>query len=139
MRGSLFVDTSGWIANFVDRDQHHEKARRFVPLSLREYVRFITTDYVFDEAVTRVRFQGGHQEAVQLGEVILTSKTVTLLEIGSRLREKAWHLFRKYADQRLSFTDCTTLAVMNLYGLRDIFTFDQDFERLGYRRLPGRP
>lgn len=51
-------------------------------------------------------------------------------------KERAWELFRRYDDKVLSFTDCTSLAVMDRLELDTAFTLDHDFEALGYIIVP---
>jgi predicted nucleic acid-binding protein len=43
---------------------------------------------------------------------------------------------RKYADQRLSFTDCTTIALLEQLEIGQIFAFDEDFQKVGYHVVP---
>ncbi len=42
----------------------------------------------------------------------------------------ALDLYRRHFDRGLSFTDCTTIAVMDELGMRDLATFDGGFEGL---------
>jgi len=52
--------------------------------------------------------------------------------------EGAWGFFRKYRDHELSFTDCTSFAAMRKYGIREAFTFDEDFSKAGFEIVPRR-
>ncbi len=133
----MLVDTSAWVAFFVEKDQYHERAKSFAQNFLLSRREFMTTDYVFDKVVTRIRYQASHADAVFVGDKILSSPSTKVIEIGPRLRDQAWSHFKKYKDKKLSFTDCTSLAVMKKYDLNEIFSFDEDFERLGYQRKPG--
>lgn len=132
----IFVDTSAWVASFVQSDQNHTEAVAFIENVLRRNHQFLTTDYVFDELVTRVRYQGGHQAAVKAGEELLGAESVEFLDVGPKLRQEAWRVFKKYKDQKLSFTDCTSVAVLRGFAIRDVFTFDDDFSKLGFTKLP---
>ena len=42
-------------------------------------------------------------------------------------------LFRKFADQKVSFTDCVSFALMRNFGIETAFTFDRHFLRAGLR------
>lgn len=136
MRRLIFVDTSAWVAAFVDRDQHHEDAAGEIGKLLEDGRMFLTTDYVFDETVTRLRYEGGHDKAVQVGEQLLASRVARVVDVGRELRSEAWRLFKKCKDQELSFTDCTSFATMRKFGLTEAFTFDGDFQRMGFLALP---
>ncbi len=105
MRRLIFVDTSAWVAAFVDRDQHHEAALGTMERLLGEGKMFLTTDYVFDETVTRLRYEGGHSQAVNIGEQLLASRVARVVDVGRELRDEAWRIFKKAGDQELSFTE----------------------------------
>ncbi len=49
---------------------------------------------------------------------------------------RADEVFLKYTDHRISYTDCTSLAVMERLGIDTLFSFDRDFETLGLSRIP---
>jgi len=41
---------------------------------------------------------------------------------------KSWALFRQIRDKSLSFTDCTTLVLMEAHRINRIMSFDSDFD-----------
>jgi len=47
---------------------------------------------------------------------------------------RALEFFEKYADQKVSFTDCLSFALMKKEKLRQAFTYDQHFEYAGFQR-----
>jgi predicted nucleic acid-binding protein len=49
---------------------------------------------------------------------------------------KAIFLFRRHFGRRLSFTDCTTLAVAELNGVNFVASFDRGFDGL-VSRVPS--
>lgn len=44
--------------------------------------------------------------------------------------------FAKFADQRVSFTDCVSFALMRRHRIAKAFAFDQHFEYAGFTRWP---
>jgi predicted nucleic acid-binding protein len=138
MQTLVFVDTSALVGKFLEEDEYHARSVDAMRRLLREGRHLVSTDYIFDEVVTRVRGRADHASAVKAGEGILSSEVIDLVEVDSILRKEAWKLFKKYGDQKLSFTDCTSFAVMGKYGIREAFTFDDDFAKLGFGTLPRR-
>lgn len=136
MQTLVFVDTSALVGKFLEGDEHHVRATEIMRRLLREGRQFVSTDYIFDEVVTRVRGRADHESAVKAGEGIRSSEVIDLVDVDLRLRKEAWRLFKKYGDQKLSFTDCTSFAVMRKYGIREAFTFDGDFAKVGFGTLP---
>ena len=132
----MFVDTSAWVALVVERDRHHAAAKAFLD-GLVPGEPLVTSDYVFDETLTRVRRQAGHRVAVRVGELMRSSVVAQIVPATPDDLERAWTVFRKHADKELSFTDCVIVAVMERLKLRHVFAFDEDFERLGFSVEPG--
>jgi predicted nucleic acid-binding protein len=125
----VFVDTSGWYAAADSRDPDHGAVARWLR---RNTLPLITTDYVFDETVTLVRIELGHPAAVRFGENVRASAAVQIVSVTAEDREAAWQIFKKFEDQRLSFTDCTSFAVMKRLGLAQTLTVDQHFLLMGF-------
>ena len=135
----IFVDTSAFLSIVNEKDDNHRAAKRILDEIKKGKVKvkkIITSDYIIDETLTRIRYSVGHKEAVEWGNGILASKVIDRIEIGKELFEFAWDIFAKYEDKKLSFTDCTSFAVMKKKGIEKVFAFDGDFERMGFVLMP---
>ena len=134
----LFVDTSAWIALLDLSDGQHERASRFWHGCLAEGRRFLTSDYVLDESFTLLRRRrNGLKLATVLHDLVRESDLVVETEIGPELRELGWEIFVGFQDKVLSFTDCTSFALMRSRQLLEAFSFDADFQRAGFITRPA--
>lgn len=97
----------------------------------------VTSTDVFNELVTLVRSRGGAEDAIRLGDSLREGLTIRLLPVGEEIQEKAWEIFKSRRWPGLSFTDCTSSAIMTLYGIDEVFTFDADLRKLGHATLPA--
>ena len=61
----VFVDTGGWIAMAVVRDQFHENAALYYREISGKKVPLITYNYVLAETYTRIRYDDGHAKAIK--------------------------------------------------------------------------
>ncbi len=135
----IFIDTSAFLALVNEKDKNHAAAMQFLEEIKNGKIRvkkIITSDYIIDETLTRIRYSVGHNEAVEWGNDILASRVIEKIEIGSEIFGYAWELFRTYNDKKLSFTDCTSFALMKKRGIEKAFSFDGDFEKIGFFLLP---
>ena len=112
MANEIFVDTSGFYACLVRRDDRHPEAAALLD-EFRGKRGFITTDYVLDETVTLLK-RRGH------GHLIGDFTTVTLRSQACRIEwmdpgrfETAHHYLLQHGDHDFSFTDCFSFCVMN--------------------------
>jgi predicted nucleic acid-binding protein len=128
----VFADTSGLVAWFLKADPYHDRAEREMWRLVKDGRRFLTTNYVFDELITRVRRLAGFPASRRIGQAILTSTLIRRIFVDEAEEAHAWRLYLKYRDQELSFTDATSFAVMKTFGLSEAFTLDRDFARVGF-------
>ncbi len=132
----LFVDSSGWIALYDGQDQYHAVATAALR-SLRSYhLRLITSDYVFDEAITFLLTRTYHAAAVQFGRWLLNAGNVQLVRVDEAVWGAAWQMFQTYSDKTWAFTDCTSFVLMRQLGLYQAFTFDHHFVQAGFQLWP---
>ncbi len=130
----IFVDTGAWIAILNRRDQHYQEAVAIYNRLQQRQTRLLTTDYVIDETITRLRYDTNHSLAVMFFdrvELFIETGVLTVVEIDRDVFEKAIALFRQYDSARLSFTDCTSFVVCRENDIREAFAFDQHFSMMG--------
>ena len=129
-----FVDSGAWIALYSLRDQHHADAFAIFRSLEQQKARLLTTDYVIDETVTRLRYDASHSAAVVFLDAIEGAEkenTVTVVAIDRSSFQEAKRLFRQYSSEKLSFTDCTSFVVCQTYGISAAFAFDRHFPIMG--------
>jgi len=132
----IFVDTSFFYAHAYADDPHHREAVKFLKSSPAPLV---TTNFVFDELVTILRYNFGHRVAVLYGESLRKSRLVTIVRVTPEDEDSAWEIFSRFSDQKFSFTDCTSFALMRRLGITEAATFDIHFDVAGFLRLPPVP
>jgi len=129
----VFLDTGVFVAFHNIRDANHNRALELMRKVVDgELGTAYTSDYIFDEAVTVALIRTRRPEnAMAVGRMILgeiTSPFLAILRVGDDAFKDAWKLFPRYAERRLSFTDCTSIALMRRRGIESIVSFDTDFD-----------
>jgi len=96
-----------------------------------EYGPMYTSDYIFDEAVTVALVRTKNPKiAIDIGNFILSSRKLRILYVDNLILLKAWKIFKKYTERMLSFTDATSIALMNHYNIDYIMSFDTHFDSI---------
>lgn len=130
-----FVDTGAWVALFVEVDVHYSAAQRWLDSNND---RLVTSDYVADEVLTLINARYRRQTALQVGEALVGQRLAELLFLTEEDFGRAWEIFRSHSDKAWSFTDCTSLALMQRLGITRAFAFDRHFSQMqGIRRVPS--
>lgn len=133
---NIFIETSAFIALYLKGDDFHSKATSFLK-SLKEKTIFITSNFVLDEVYTFLRANKGKNVAVNFAEFLAQSaEVVKLRRISLEDEKEAFGYFKKFDFSGLSFTDCTSFALMKKLEIKEVFTFDQHFAKAGFKVLP---
>jgi predicted nucleic acid-binding protein len=131
----LLVDTWGWLALADAREPRHAAVRKLLANVWRAGGTVVTTDYVLDETFTLVfrrlpfvkakRFVTALEEGEEDG-------SLQLERIVPERFARAKVLRLRYRDKPLiSFTDLTTVVVMQELRITRIVTADQHFRQVG--------
>ncbi len=129
-RMGIFIDTSLYISFYNEKDQNHGKAKAVMSDVLEgKYGEQITSDYVFDEAVTVMLARTKNLEhAINTGENI--RKSAAIVMISTAILNEAWEIFKNHNQQKMSFTDCTSRVFVENLGIKNIATFDSAFKKI---------
>jgi predicted nucleic acid-binding protein len=130
----VLADTSALLALAMRDDKHHDAAVQF--LRSHPHARFVLTELVIAEVATRIRARAGAAPAAALARSLLESRRYELLFVDLDLLRGAIDRMARFADKRLSLTDCASFELMERLGLSSAFTFDRDFRDCGFEMLP---
>jgi len=130
----LLADTSAMLALVLADDAHHREAAAFVRQN--RSTRFVLTDLILAETVTRLRVRADAGRAVAFADDALKSQRYDLVFVDAGLLRGALGQMKRFADKRLSLTDCVSFEVLDRLALDGSFSFDRDFRDCGYRMLP---
>ena len=131
----VFIDAGGYIALFDSSDQFHEPTQVFLS-RLGEEIRPHTSNYVIDEVITFLSSRRGHWAALKFIDFIFSSQIIAIHYIDEDIEHKSLSLFRRYSDKNFSFTDITTIALLEKLNINRLLSFDQEFKKLGYLLVP---
>lgn len=132
----VFVDTGGWMACADAGDPANHSCRTARDRVLEEGRTLVTTDFVVDETLTLIRFRLGLRAASTWWQQIDRSTRLRWERVESDRFERARQLLFRYRDKDLSFTDCTSVAIMQELRLTTVITTDRHFRQLGFEVVP---
>lgn len=132
----IFIDTGAFVARHVRSDQYFKTAAKVWSQLLQNKARCITSNFVLDETATLIGRRAGYSFASQVVRSLYTSPRLEILRTTQEIELKALDLFEKYADQKVSFTDCTSFVLMHSHRITQAFTFDRHFDDPGFHRIP---
>ena len=133
----IFVDTGAFLARYVRRDQHHHRASEGWATIARRRWRCVTSNFVLDETFTLLARRASYRFAAERARNIMASEILEVLRPTAEDELRALELFEKYADQRVSFTDCVSFVLMRRSRIERAFSFDGHFSRAGFMIWPS--
>ncbi len=134
---AVFVDTAGWMACADGSDPANARACAARDEALEKGNLLVTTDYVLDETLTLIRMRLSLAAAESWWSQLEGSSRVRWEWIGVTRAEKARRVFFRHRDKNYSFTDCTSLVVMQELRLKQALTTDRHFRQMGFEILPA--
>lgn len=140
---SVLIDTGVLYADHDTDACRHEAAKRALEAVYDgEFGHPYVSDYIFDEAVTLTqRRVGALGSAKQLGDRIRGvgsyPQVYELLWVSAAVFSDSVDVFEQYDDQELSFTDATTVALVEQHDVDSVLSFDDDFDGIVSRTDPS--
>ena len=128
----VFVDTSGFYALIVQRDDNHPRAHLLFTRAADERWRLVTTNAVVFEthALLLARARRSREVALKF----LESVEASVYEVERLLKTdeaQAIMLIRSHSDKSYSLCDASSFTVMQRLGITEAIAFDEDFRSYG--------
>ncbi|MGE0082847.1 MAG: type II toxin-antitoxin system VapC family toxin [Desulfococcaceae bacterium] len=128
----IFADTGAYLSCFCRQDQYHRDSLRIWKELASEKTVTITTNHVIDELATLLARRTSYDFSAGKTEEIYDSKLSMIIRPDQNDELEALKIFKKYADQKISFTDCLSFVVMKNLKIQHVFTFDHHFSIFGF-------
>lgn len=125
---NVILDTSFLVSYYNTRDENHGKAKELMSTISKGDFKVVISDYIFGECCTvfLIRLKD-YKKTLTICDLI---KSLEMIKIDDSTFERAFDIFKEQKETKMSFTDCSTLALMELNGIKNIATFDEDFARI---------
>ncbi len=134
----VFLDTSYFKAWIDDKDEFHDRALNLLEQLERESeIELLTSNFVIDETFTLLRVKSGVEVAQKFYKFLEgKGSEIDLVRVTAGDERKVWNWFWKKWS-KLSFTDCTSFAIMKRLELKQVATFDEHFAKAGFEVIAG--
>ena len=143
MAPKLFIDTWGWLTLHDRKETRHQEATIVYKSFLAEKGLIYTTDYVLDETYTllfkRLPVPQAQQSMKSIFQVLTQDNRFKLIWLNEQRFMQTQALRLQYMDKpNISFTDLTSMVVMQEIGIQQVLTEDAHFGHvgLGFQRMP---
>ena len=139
MNGTLFLDTSGWLAAISPREAEHERARATYTEQMLGGGMLVTTGLVLAEMHVLLLKLSGSTAALKFLDGVAADPTHEVIDIDRDLRLAAIERWlRRFADQDFSLTDAVSFEVMRRRKLHRVLALDRHFAAAGFEVVPNR-
>jgi predicted nucleic acid-binding protein len=131
----VLVDTWGWLVLADDREPRHRDVRALIRNLWQHTQSALTTDYILDETFTLVFRRLPFARAQRFVSTIETAEQQGSLQV-ERISPERFALAKKlrlrFRDKPLiSFTDLTSMVVMQELRMKRVLTADDHFRHVG--------
>lgn len=102
----LLADSSALLALYLADDRNHRAAVDFLRETPR--ARLVLSEMILGEVATRLAARAGARRGAEVARALLASRRYEVLFVDRELLSDATAIMEKFADKRLSLTDCTS-------------------------------
>ena len=132
----IFIDTGAFLGRYLSQDQFHARATAGWRELAAQGQHCFTSNFVLDELFTLLGRRADYRFAAARARSIYASDALTILRPDLSDELVALDHFEKFADQRVSYTDCVSFRLMARAGLQQAFSFNRHFQYAGYSLWP---
>jgi predicted nucleic acid-binding protein len=132
-RERVLVDSGVWIALVRANDTHHAEADGMVRQAIRRRTALLTTNLIVAEVHRFILFHMGIRPAALVLERMQASPALTIEFATAAHHDAALRWLGQLPDQRITYTDAVSFAVMKAARCTAAMSFEHDFVVAGFR------
>jgi predicted nucleic acid-binding protein len=129
----VLVDSGVWIALVRANDTRHAEADGMLRQAIRQRIPLLTTNLIVAEVHRFLLFHMGIRPAALVLERMQASPALTIAFTTAAHHDAALRWLGKLSDQRITYTDAVSFAVMESARCAAAMSFDHDFVVAGFR------
>ena len=126
---NIFIDANVFIALLNRQDGLHERASALWDELENKGYDLVTSNFVISEVITVLSMRAGKQVALLFANMVYHKTAVLrILRVNEETELRAVSYLKSLKSKNVSFCDCATLAVLDLFNIDNLATFDKDFK-----------
>lgn len=130
---AVFVDTSAWFSLLNEKDKQHEKIKNIYQALLENNNTLILSNQILGETFTLIRYKiKNNNLPFKFIDLISKSIMIKKIHIEEKTEKRAIKILENYKDQKFSYVDATSFAVMNSLELKYALSLDSHFAAAGF-------
>ena len=134
MGAEVFIDTSGFYAQWDRNDPAHERAKTWLKTNRGKFVA-VTTEWVIGETCTLLMARGVPNLIGPFLDQLAASRALRSINPDAEMLDETKRFLRRHADQGYSFVDCLSFSVMNNFQVLPVLTTHLHFRKAGIQPL----
>lgn len=128
---TILLDTCVIFSLLDSRDSKHIEAKSLLQKIKDEKLNLLVTNVTIFESYTRILYDLGWQKAIEFLDDIHSSNII-IERVNQIDEQEAEKILKKYKKCEISFVDALNCAVMFRLKFLCAFTFDSDFQIVGF-------
>ena len=113
---------------FISKDAKHQQSKNFLVEHSKS--RLLCSDNVILEVLNWLSKKVAPHKTSEIGHKLLDESIAKIVPLEKSDKEIALTIIKKFKDQQLSYVDATSFALIQRLNLKQIFSYDSDFNLL---------
>jgi predicted nucleic acid-binding protein len=134
MAAEVFIDTSGFYAQWDRNDPAHERAKTWLRANRGKFIA-VTTEWVIGETCTLLMARGVPHLIGPFLDQLAASRALRSINPDAEILDETKRFIRRQAGQGYSFVDCLSFRVMKNHRVLTVLTTDVHFRNAGFQPL----
>jgi predicted nucleic acid-binding protein len=134
MAVEVFIDTSGFYAQWDRNDPAHERAKTWLKANRGKFIA-VTTEWIIGETCTLLMTRGVPHLIGPFLDQLAASRALRSINPDAETLDETKRFLRRHVDQGYSFVDCLSFCVMNSHRVSKVLTTDMHFRKAGFQPL----